>query len=315
MSRRMNELVEQVLDASEREQRYAFASTSRGRNACARRQKAGSLISPWKGLYCRASYFESLDALQKDLHLIRSLALKQPSVVFAGPSAAVAHGLWVPRVLRGAVHMVTSRRAHTASRRLTKRLIVDGDGICRPLGIPCTSLERTLFDCLRSCSLRDGLQIADSALRIPGVSHDALIGRFDEMRSGFRGAPQARRTLICADARSGSPGESALRARLIELGYQLPELQVSVEDPLCPGRTYEIDMGYPMGGGWLFIEFDGEAKRGDDMSSIRRSLSRERKRESRLTLLRHPILRIGWEDLADDARLRGLLDAFGAPRA
>ena len=37
-----------------------------------------------------------------------------------------------------------------------------------------------------------------------------------------------------ADGRSENGGESIVRGIMIDLGFALPELQVEIEDPLCP---------------------------------------------------------------------------------
>lgn len=316
MSHKVDAEVSRILDAAEREGRHAVAHTSRGRNALARRRERGQLVSPWPGYYARATTWESLERDARDLMLLKTLTHANPSYVLAGPSAAIAHGLWVPNALRGPIHLATSAKAHTSHTTRIRRHIIEGDETAHPLGMAATSLERTVFDCLRACDLRLGLPIADSALRVPGASLDQFRAYFARMTGGYPGAGRARETLSRADPRSGSAGESTLRAALAELGYRTPDLQVMVEDPLDPGHPYEVDMGYLLADGtWLFIEFDGMRKYGNDFQAFARSACRERRRESRITLLRQPVLRLGWEDLACDRELTRLLDAFGAPRA
>lgn len=316
MSHKVDAEVGRILDAAEREGRCARAHTNRGRNALARRRECGQLVSPWPGCYARATTWGGLERDARDLMLLKTLTHAHPSYVLAGPSAAIAHGLWVPNALRGPIHLATSAKAHASHTARIRRHVIEGDEVAHPLGMAATSLERTVFDCLRACNLRLGLPIVDSALRIPGTSPDELRGYFARMTGGYPGVRRARETLSRADARSGSAGESTLRAALVELGYRTPDLQVMVEDPLNPGHPYEVDMGYLLADGtWLFIEFDGVRKYGTDFEAFARSECRERRRESRISLLRQPVLRLGWEDLACDRELARLLDAFGAPRA
>lgn len=316
MSSSVDALIAGLFEKAEQSGRCVTASTCHGRNALKRRLRSGTLVCPRPGCYARKAYWAELSRDERDLHVIKALAQERPERTFAGPTAAQLHGLWVPYAIRSSIWIATTRAAHTASSGRFRRLELHDSRTELPLGVPATNLEQTVFDCLRLFPLRNALPIADSSLRVPGVAPGQLEAYFAAKRGGYRGVTRARRTLGLADGRSGSGGESVLRAALHELGYETPLLQVPVEDPICPGHTYEVDMGWWLPGvGWVYCEFDGLEKRGKDFEQLARSTSRERIRESRITLTRQPILRLGWEDLRDEEALCELLDAFGVPRA
>ncbi|MFK4082988.1 hypothetical protein ACI2LF_02695 [Kribbella sp. NPDC020789] len=78
-----------------------------------------------------------------------------------------------------------------------------------------TTPVRTVLDCIRILPLREGLAIADSALR-KGMDHDELLQTAARLRGPHR--RRIRQTAALADGRAESVLESALRALLIEAG-------------------------------------------------------------------------------------------------
>jgi hypothetical protein len=72
------------------------------------------------------------------------------------------------------------------------------------------------------------------------------------------GNSKAQQILRYADARAASPGESWLRLRLLDAGFERPELQVRVDGP---DRVYRLDLGYPdrpVDGRRLGLEYDSD---------------------------------------------------------
>lgn len=70
-------------------------------------------------------------------------------------------------------------------------------------GVPVTSPERTLVDCLRTLQPAGALVVADSLFRLG--AEPAEVSRIMSASAGKRGMLQARRLLDLCDPRSGSP--------------------------------------------------------------------------------------------------------------
>ena len=110
-----------------------------------------------------------------------------------------------------------------------------------------------------------------------------------------------------------------MRAYLIAQGYQIPELQVEFPNPTDPAHPYRVDFYWGLIGPRGTIgEFDGMGKYRDPQLLNGRTtievLVAERQRESRLTLLGHPVLRFTYQDLLHPIRLSRALESAGIPR-
>jgi hypothetical protein len=95
------------------------------------------------------------------------------------------------------------------------------------LGAPVTSVARTVVDLARSTSFREGVAVADSALRgkqATKVDLSAIAAACDR----WPGITQARQVVEFADARSESAFESISRVVFAQGGLPPPELQVWV---------------------------------------------------------------------------------------
>ncbi|MEQ6897243.1 hypothetical protein [Microbacterium sp. KR10-403] len=139
-------------------------------------------------------------------------------------------------------------------------------------GMRVTSLERTVYDVIRSVSLEAAVVVFDAALH--KVAWDDKTNTYDEPEAerfrqavrervcthpGARGIRQARFVTEFADGRAGSPGESVSRLWMWELGVPTPELQYRVE--LRNGRYALLDFAWPHLCKWG--EFDGQIKYSD----------------------------------------------------
>lgn len=166
---------------------------------------------------------------------------------------------------------------------------------------------------------REGLAVADSALRVWGLRQEDLLAYVGGMSRGYRGSAQARMTAAHTDARSANGGESIARAAMYELGFATPDLQVSVPDPLNPGHVYHVDYRWELPGGKeVFGELDGGEKYSDETMTQGHDttwvMRRERRRESRLTVRHAGVMRFSLEEVADTAFFNGLLELFGILR-
>ncbi|OLT53148.1 hypothetical protein BJF88_13080 [Cellulosimicrobium sp. CUA-896] len=175
---------------------------------------------------------------------------------FCGPSAALLWGLplWrLPRRVHVVQRNVPGRGA--GADLVRHRAAVAPDDLTTVRGLPVTTLARTVVDCARMLPPREGLVVADAALR-RGFDADLLRRRTVETRG--RGVVRARAVLGAADGGAESPGESVTRYAVLRHGLPAPRTQIPVRTRL--GR-FRADMGWEE---WrLLVEFDGFVKYGE----------------------------------------------------
>ncbi len=302
-----------------RERRGMVAANNADRQVLKRASAAGKLHSPVPGVYFRRELWDALSQNDQLLYTMRALQKLHPAWVFASTSAAVAHGLNVSYALLWPIRVAVSRRQYAAMGNVARQIVV-GDDPVEQSNLRVTSLVRTAFDCMREMSFADGLAVADSVLRVSGLSCQELMDAFDRMPRNNAGWSHALATAMWADARAESGGESIARAQMIRLGYEVPELQVEVNDPLDNKKAYRGDFGWRMAdGSWLLGELDGHEKylnpemtRGRDVVSV---LSDERLRESRISANGTRVMRFSFADAIDANRFSQILEAYGVPKA
>jgi very-short-patch-repair endonuclease len=235
---------------------------------------------------------------QLELARIEAVARQLPGEhVFSHESAALLWGLplWnrpstVHVVQR---HVPGERRAQDVARH---RVALDLADVVVLGGRRVTSRERTVVDCVRSLPPREGLVLADAALRA-GVSHDALIERIT--RTTGRGLVRARGVLGVADRGAESPGESVVRYALLRHGLPAPTTQLPLRTRL--GR-FRADMGWEE---WrLLVEFDGFVKYSELADGDpARVVFREKRRQDAIEEEGWRVLRVTAADLRDGAAL------------
>ena len=146
------------------------------------------------------------------------------------------------------------------------------DEVVEREGMRVTSLDRTVYDVIRTESLEAAVACFDAALRSVGwdereneYDRDAAEDLRARVRArvfanpGARGIVQARFVTRFADGRAQLPGESVSRLWMAQLGIRAPELQYRVA--LGRGRYALLDFAWPDAGLWC--EFDGEVKYND----------------------------------------------------
>lgn len=282
--------------------------------------KSGELVAPTKGMFARTLHWESLSAQARVLHMMRALHVVHPAWVFCGSSAAVAHGLWTSNRMLCCVHIAQQHgscgRSVRGIARHELRRIERESG----LSLPVTSLHQTVMDCARWGGFGEGLAAADSAMRFYGLEKSALEAYVAANGRRLHGVGDARRAVEHADARSENGGESLARAACIACGFAVPELQVSVVDPVDSRRSYRVDFLWHTEDGRVIAgEYDGLQKLHDDRYTHGRSALRvlqdERLRESRLTACVDAVIRFSYQDICDYERFTCLLNSFGVPCA
>lgn len=174
------------------------------------------------------------------------------------------------------------------------------------MDIAVTDIDQTITDCLVDASFVEGLIIADSALHEQLLSKEHLVEAVDKLGLNRRGVVTARRVARYADGLSESGGESKARALMIERGWQTPELQIELFDPVEPGRPYRVDYLWRVEDRLIIGEFDGfvKSEKAAEEGKLAKAQFDERQRESRLSLLDNcRIVRLCWDDLRDPAKL------------
>lgn len=319
MHARTSATIDQLLDEAERRGACLVTTEKSLHKALDRRVRSGTLVSPLPKLYARAGrWLHGLRPTQRALHILRSLHELHPNWRFCGPSAAVLLGLSVSEHLLGTIHLAVEPGSGVRSEAPFRRHAIPGDDCAEAGGIPVTPLLRTTFDCARWLSFREGLAVADSALRTGGIPREALENYIAGMTGGYRDIAQARMTAAHADARSENGGESIARAAMWELGFALPDLQVEVPNPFSGSGIYRVDFRWRLPDGTeIYGEHDGNEKYlnpqmngGNPLSAIKG----ERRRESSLTVTHASVMRFSPADVADTGYFDWLLRFYGVPK-
>ena len=315
--------LDELFVSSEENGRCLAADSPWVTSALSVRERCGYVLRIRRGLYVRSSYWAELNPVERHLHVARSLAHKHPGWVFCRMTAAMALGLSVTYGRHAFEEMPAEialpSNTHCGMRggvRMLPRGV--GGAIGKASGLRVVSPVQAVYDCIRHLPFDESLALADSALRMNLLSTAELAALIENGRSA-RGIRSARFVLMHMDGRAESGGESMARARMIELGYQKPELQVEFPNPLEPGRTYRADMLVRCGERLVVLEFDGKSKYVDPgMLNNRTTLDvmlDERQREALLTSYGIEVMRLRYEDVMNEIRFRRLMEAYRIPRA
>lgn len=319
MSSEVDRRISLALEEAERERRCLVAPDKADRDAIYRRLDKGEIVSPFRGLYARASTWSKLSDPQKTCWAAQGLAILHPNWVFCSFTAAAIHGLYVSNELVDRIHVILPSTNHSASSIFIARHHVH-DAKCMRIGHALvTPLADTVMDCLQATNFEHGLPIADSALRYGGLSRNHLVKRLREERNHTPGIKQALLTASYADPRSESGGESLSRAVLIEEGFALPDLQVVIPHPFDYRKSFRVDFLWTLENGSLVIgEFDGMIKLEDESMlkdrSVLDTLREERNREAALTACGAKVARFTYRDVKKRHPFVRILTHYGVPR-
>ena len=164
---------------------------------------------------------------------VGAMIKRNPDLVASHESAAYLHGidLLLPNGTT-VPHVTLTRRprehSHSQVSGALIRFAMLPDGhISTVLGIPVTSVARTVMDIARTTGFMEGVVAADSALHI----HAAVKVEFAivlEECAQWRGIVRARQVLDFADGRAESALESVARVRFAQFRIPPPALQVNV---------------------------------------------------------------------------------------
>lgn len=306
--------------AHARDKQMCLAATTKpGVRLLDRRVSSGKLVCTFPHLYEEPSYWRELPITERCMRVIRGAALLHPEWVFCDVSAAIMHGLQVSQAAWDVVHVVTSSKAHSRSTPNVIRHAINDPVVCSRHGVKVVDVDTCIKGCLGHLDFPYGLAVSDSYLRNNQLGRDELIDMVSMIGSHQRRC-HALATARHADARSENGGESVARGTMIELGYQLPELQVEFGNPLDVTHPFRVDFFWPHAcdGPPVIGELDGMDKyRNEEMLDGRttvKALSDERIRESRLTMTGARVMRFHFGDVLDRVGFARLLDAFGVPK-
>ncbi len=306
------------IKACEQRMSCVYARTTAEAKQIERRVEAGSLEVVMPGLYARPEYWSELKFRQHYLHRVRALAQKHPDWTFCSYTAAVIYGLSVSYANLTHIHIAVAPAQSTTPGSQVIRHRYAYRTRASQMDIAVTDIDQTIADCLVDASFVEGLIIADSALHEQLLSKEHLIEAVNKLGLNRRGVVTARRVARCADGLSESGGESKARALMIERGWQVPELQVELFDPVEPGRPYRVDYLWRVGDRLIIGEFDGfvKSEQAAEEGKLAKAQFDERQRESRLSMLDNcKIVRLCWDDLKDLTKLDRKLKVAGVPRA
>ena len=339
-----------LAELAERRGCYFHGNTPALQRALRRRVAAGTLVSPYRNLYARTSYWESLNPRQRLMHLILSLAMRYPHWTFAATSAAIVHELELPWTCIGNLHVtIADTFCGTAKRRNgTRRIFMRGvpkqrrtipplqftadqrtkygrydstqalrRRLAQSVTICATTAARTLVDCGMRLDFAPALAIADSALRKCLTHADEVDVCCDRLRHG---RDQVRHLMQCANPLSENGGESLCRAGIITAGYAPPQLQREFVDPRDPLNKARADFVWNAPDGRIIVlEYDGMRKYVDPAMTKRRDIAdvvaAQLKRD---TMLRHAgvdsIIHVTYDEAVNLHALRSKLAQAGVPR-
>ena len=171
-------------------------------------------------------------------------------------------------------------------------------------GLPVTSVDRTLADCVRLLPRMQAVACLDSALHLGMISMDGVMELCDLMirkRQCFSG----RQRLLEARIGAQSPLETRVRLRASDGGFPPDALQVPIRNSSEHLLGYG-DIGYELpDGSWLIVEADG-LRYHDQPGAL---LHDRRRQNSFLSAEVTSIVRFAWEDTKHAAYIPNVLGA------
>lgn len=269
--------------------------TGVGPNDLAKEVTSGTLVRVRRGFYRTAG---DLEAEAGHRLLIRAtLPDLEPDAALSHGSAAILHGLPVPRTQLGRVAVSRQRRGrgHVSVGVHERGCPLPPCDVTVVDEVVVTSLARTVVDLARTLPFDWGVAVADAALR-SGLDRGDLLVQVGRSRR-WPGNRRARAVAAFADPAAESPGESRSRAILAIAGLPAPLLQYEVRsDGRLLGRS---DFCWEEHG--VLGEFDGLAKYGRLVRPGERPedvVVREKIREDDLRAAGWGVSRWTWSELA-----------------
>lgn len=281
--------------------------------AVGRLVRGGALVPLRRGAYApTASVARPSDRYR--LFVRASVMLGDLDRIVSHWSAAAIHGLPLIGSWPDALHVIDpdARGGSSATLVRSHRGALSEAAVEARDGIRVTTLARTVADMVRVLTYPAAIAMVDDALR-RGLVHADLLAALEAAAPRY-GRARAVRTIEFGDPRAANAGESLSRARIHELGYVVPDLQVPFTD--TRGDHRDVDFF------WHSIrkvgEFDGIHKYtratytgGSPPADI---VVREKLREDALRPLVDSFDRWVWADAISHERFERYLREHRMPR-
>lgn len=255
---------------------------------------SGAWVELRRGAYAerQVAAFCRADPLRWHCLITAAALAVRPTAVASQRSAAALHALDLLRPLPGRPTVTERPRpGYGGTRRRDLRVMTASlppDHVTDVFGLPATTAPRTTVDLLRKLPFRQGVVLADSALR-NGATTSQLLDVHREC-AGWPGSVQARAAIGFADGRSESALESVGRVVMWEQQLPRPELQQWVGE-----SSAEFRVDYLFTSERTVGEADGAVK-----YRRRKDLVSEKRREDRLRDLGFEVVRFDDADVAGD---------------
>jgi hypothetical protein len=187
------------------------------------------------GVYSPTEWLKSMADDPRRLHAIAVGAVirRNPDLVASHESAAYLHGIDVLLHPGSTVPRITlTRRPGEPGRSLVRDALIrvaalPEDHVTTVLGVPVTTIARTVMDIARTTGLMEGVAAADSAL------HKRAVVKVEfaivlQACAQWKGVVRARQVLDFADGQAESVLESVARVRFAQYRIPPPGLQVNI---------------------------------------------------------------------------------------
>jgi hypothetical protein len=196
--------------------------------------KRGKLVRIGRGVYVGGATARAFATTTEGHHVLKTAA----AVIQAGKGAAVSHQsaalLHGIDLIGGPGHDVTITGRLAGGRKGTAGIHLyttplPADHVMRKLGLPVTTVARTVIDLARTTTFADGVVAADAAIR-KGLTSKSQLRAVLATSGRWPGLVQARRVVEFASGLAESVLESIARVAFDRLGLPPPRLQVWIPD-------------------------------------------------------------------------------------
>lgn len=319
-----NFAINDLLDAAEQKQRYAFPTSEKERRALDRRLGADEVLRPYRGCYIRASKNGELTKSDRALWLARTLSAKHPTWIFSGYVAALAYGCPVQKdTLKNPLYVLCPKvrfPSNITDRHVHRHQLTINDihmPTCDIDDLTVAPVLRMAMDCAALYPFAESLPILDFIFKENSFEQFEIVDAAQQAGVSKIGFEVFNKYI---NSKSDNGGESFCRGVLLELGFKAPVLQHPFTDPQT-GKEYFTDFSWRSENKELIIvEFDGMGKYFDEEKTKQRTMEEIVKNQEERTRALYragvgKVLRIKYTDLFNRVALYEDLLSAGVPLA
>jgi hypothetical protein len=255
----------------------------------------GELLRIGWGYYATADLAELIPALPDGRLLLSAAAVAAalgPSAAVSHQTAAQLHGLSMLGPPPAELSITRPPGAGSRSARPGVRVhcaALPAEHVGGRLGVPVTTVARTVIDLSRVLDFRSGVVVADSALQQKLTSKNELAAVIAACQR-WPGLRKAAQVAEFADGGAESPLESLARIVFRDGGLPPPELQVEIRDSEFIGRVDFLWRRFR-----TIAEVDGAGKY-DNRDLARREL----RRDKRFREAGYEVVHFDWKEINGD---------------